>query len=379
MMRARTGLHCIVGLGNVGRLHGAILSAQGRPFIGVDPNPAADCFRSFDELPRPIRDQIGFWHICTPTGLHLSVVRRILEFNERARLLIEKPICQRDQLSAMRSVLACCPEARVLVNEQYRYSAALHWLRSTREKRSHAAPIHIEIEMSKNRQSDVANGRFVDNQAGVFGYEWPHLTTALSVLLTADEFDEFLGTPGVLGEAIAIETEWPPLTASETVRLSNHLEVRLYSSVGGHVLLRDEDAFKAYGLCGDDGSAAQIAWDDPLRYRVARIRTPCHEAKVIFEPRSVMSEDRRNFHLCKTSSGGRTAELFVESNHFASAIAGATNLLSDDQVQSASLRLARLQQHFAVQERLRTSVDAWRLPAVGERSFSLVNELGDAP
>ena len=50
-------------------------------------------------------------------------------------------------------------------------TSRLRWLRSARAELSRRrGPMQIDIEMTKNRLADAANGRFVDNHFGVFGY-----------------------------------------------------------------------------------------------------------------------------------------------------------------------------------------------------------------
>jgi hypothetical protein len=363
---ADRSLHCVVGAGTIGRLHYAILRASRRQAIRVDPWPGRGDYPAVDDMPRHVSGRIGIWHICTPTAVHLQTLRKILHVDPAARLLVEKPLCQTDELASVQSLLASHPDARIIVNEQYRYSAPIRWLGAAKRQLSAdgGRRIQIHIEMTKNRLLDATAGRFVDNHFGVFGYEWPHLITVLCELLTNDEVEEYLTLSGTLYKSSAENSGWPPLTASEFVRLSTGPSIFLHSSVDGNIGIRDREAFRVYGLGEAPAPPPQLRPGESLRYRFARIAALTGVAKVIFEPRSMLSESGRNLHLCWKSVAGSTAELYVESNHFAQSVTAAVELLAADDKCAQATVARRLGRYMAIARRISATMENWRTPHI---------------
>jgi hypothetical protein len=359
-------LHCVVGAGTIGRLHYAILRTSGRQAIRVDPWPGRGDYPAVEDMPRHVSSRVGIWHICTPTALHLQTLRGILHVDPAARLLVEKPLCQTDELTSVQSLLASHPDARIIVNEQYRYSTPIRWLRALKRQLSAdgSPPIQIAIEMTKNRLLDATTGRFVDNHFGVFGYEWPHLVTVLCELLTSDEVEEYLTLSGTLYKSPAEGSEWPPLTASEFVQLSTGPSILLHSSVDGKIWIRDREALWAYGLRETPAAPPQLRPGESLRYRFARIAAPTGVAKVIFEPLSMLSESRRNLHLCWKSVAGSTAELYLESNHFAQSVTAGVELLAAEDECAHATVARRLERYMAIARRISATMENWRTPQI---------------
>jgi hypothetical protein len=356
----------VVGAGTIGRLHHAILRTSRRQVIRVDPWPGRGDYPAIEDIPRQVSSRIGIWHICTPTALHLQTLRGILDIDPGARLLVEKPLCQTDELASVETLLASHPDARIIVNEQYRYSAPIRWLRALKRQLSGdgSPAIQIAIEMTKNRLLDTTTGRFVDNHFGVFGYEWPHLVTVLCELLTNEEVEEYLRLSGTLCKSPGEDSGWPPLTASEFVQLSTGPSIFLHSSVDGKICIRDREAFHAYGLRETPAALLQLRPRESLRYRFARVAAPTGVAKVIFEPRSMFSESGRNLHLCWKSVGRSTAELYVESNHFAQSVTAAVELLAAEDDCAHATVARRLDRHMAIARRINATMENWRTPHI---------------
>ncbi|GAA3861911.1 hypothetical protein [Streptomyces sedi] len=183
---------CVVGYGVAGRLHTAILEDLGVRLTITDPHrrDLPERHRGFtahvDELPAGVVDGIDLWSVCTPTADHLPlpVVRAILARRPDARVLLEKPACRAEEIDVFADLLTRHPRARVVVNDQYRHSAALPALSDLRDRLAPDTPIdRVAVTFTKERRGDIDAGRFVDRDYGVLGYEWPHMLAVLDGVL----------------------------------------------------------------------------------------------------------------------------------------------------------------------------------------------------
>ncbi|MFD7552470.1 Gfo/Idh/MocA family oxidoreductase [Streptomyces sp. NPDC059816] len=194
----RPGRAAVVGYGTAGRLHTRVLAQLGATLAVVDPKhqdlPAAG--RAFPTevaaLPPGLAAGIDLWTVCCPTADHLPVLRAILAHQPAARVLLEKPACQGHEIDDFVQLLAEHPDARVVVNDQYRHTTTLPALRHALDP---TAPItSIEIVFTKNRQPDHARGRFTDPHYGVLGYEWLHMLAVLRETLPEPLWNTYLAT-----------------------------------------------------------------------------------------------------------------------------------------------------------------------------------------
>ncbi|MER7466795.1 Gfo/Idh/MocA family oxidoreductase [Streptomyces sp. NPDC097981] len=185
----------IIGVGRIGGLHVGNLRAAGHRTVTVDRRSEAD-FRDVREVPDTLVAQIDAWVVSTPTRLHLHTLRQILTRASAARVLLEKPAVIPSELAALARTLAEYPDARVVVNNVYANSSAVHRLAGAVRRLSATDPIRrITIEFTKNRLSDVAAGRFVDTDYGEVGYEWFHMLAILQKLLDPEDYSAYLATP----------------------------------------------------------------------------------------------------------------------------------------------------------------------------------------
>ncbi|OLT26836.1 hypothetical protein BJF83_20235 [Nocardiopsis sp. CNR-923] len=193
---------CVVGYGVAGRLHTDILSRLGADVAIIDPKhqdlPRAH--RSFphqvSELPSNVAARVDLWSVCTPTSEHLPLVRAILAHNPQARILLEKPACQGHEIDAFTEVLAAHPGAKVMVNDQYRHARVLPAFTDLIADLEPKARIRrVNITFTKDRTTDIANGRFIDRTYGVLGYEWLHMLTVLAHVLPPSTMKAYLEAP----------------------------------------------------------------------------------------------------------------------------------------------------------------------------------------
>ncbi|MER6913910.1 Gfo/Idh/MocA family oxidoreductase [Streptomyces sp. NPDC000594] len=191
----------VVGYGTAGRLHTHVFAQLGATLAVIDPKhqdlPAA--WRTFPTevaaLPPGIAAGIDLWTVCCPTADHLPVLRAILAHQPAARVLLEKPACQGHEITAFLQLLDQHPDARVVVNDQYRHTTTLPALRRALDP---TAPITgIEIVFTKDRRPDHARGRFTDPHYGVLGYEWLHMLAVLRETLPEHLWNTYLATDPV--------------------------------------------------------------------------------------------------------------------------------------------------------------------------------------
>lgn len=195
---------CVIGYGIAGKLHTEILTELGADVMIIDPKhqDLPKTHHSFPNdvgrLPTARAAGVDLWSICCPTAAHLSVLRAVLEHNPAARVLLEKPACQGHEIEELSSLLAAHPQARVLVNDQYRHSTVLPAFTDLIDRLEGDAPFtHTAVTFTKDRTADIGSGRFIDHTYGVLGYEWLHMLAVLSHVLPAPLADAyFRSAPG---------------------------------------------------------------------------------------------------------------------------------------------------------------------------------------
>ncbi|MDS1271805.1 Gfo/Idh/MocA family oxidoreductase [Lipingzhangella sp. LS1_29] len=240
---------CVVGYGNAGRLHTRILNELGADITVIDPKhqDLPKDHRSFPHdvanLPTTRAAEVDLWSICCPTADHMPVLRAVLNHNPTARVLLEKPACQGNEIEEFTGLLAAYPLARVLVNDQYQHSTVLPAFTDLIAEFESQAPItHAAITFTKDRTADIANGRFIDRTYGVLGYEWLHMLAVLSRVLPTPLADAYFASTPEQAELWA--TYDPRLfVAALTERTTlnhpsgNHTRLELASSILGPSIL----------------------------------------------------------------------------------------------------------------------------------------------
>lgn len=138
--------------------------------LGIGYQPYNNCL-TVDEL---IID------ISSPSEQHYkSLVWAINKFQKSIKLiLIEKPLTSsKNELEYFLSLDESI-KSKIVLNESYFSSTGLLKLIKTIS----GAPAYVEIELSKNRLFDIAQGRFFDKNLGSIGIETPHMLAILQML-----------------------------------------------------------------------------------------------------------------------------------------------------------------------------------------------------
>ncbi|MGW5328343.1 Gfo/Idh/MocA family oxidoreductase [Streptomyces sp. NPDC004014] len=231
---------CVVGYGVAGRLHHRLLEAAGLRVCTVDPEltgvPVGAHSRRPIEHSPAVRDMPGpvnLWSLCTPTQVHTDVLAEVLERDPRARVIMEKPACRAQDVPRLLELLERYPEARVVVMNQYRHAHALRLLDDLRRQHMPDQPVTaVRVAFSKDRRADMAAGRFIDRDHGVFGYEWPHMLAVASRLLPPDTYRGYVEGPVQEVHGV-VHDDYFVTTAREHAVLADGVELELYSSVVG--------------------------------------------------------------------------------------------------------------------------------------------------
>ncbi|MDH6580503.1 Gfo/Idh/MocA family oxidoreductase [Kitasatospora sp. MAP5-34] len=352
----------VIGVGRIGGLHVANLRAASHRTVTVDLRPEAD-FRDVREVPDALVPQIDAWVVSTPTHLHLQTLRQILTRARAARVLLEKPAAVPSELAALSRTLDEHPDARVVVNNVYANSSAVHQLAGSVRRLSASDPIRrITIEFTKNRLSDVAAGRFVDTDYGEIGYEWFHMLAILRELLDPEDYRAYLATP------------WTAATREVRVSTSGRglPDIELYSSMRGRVgFPRLAGPLFASAAARQEIATRDIGFGAGLRYRFADVElasgTRCC---LVYEPYYAVLDSYKNTHAVVTSTATGAEVTTVAENQLATALTAQLRALTSAPgglvrlYQEEHTHMARLAAHIGSYE----ANPAPRLGLAGQRN-----------
>lgn len=274
-----------VGYGRIARIHQESLGRLGVHTVAVletsrrgrELASSAGCraYTSYQDVAELHPD---FWDVCTPTGTHAGVLEAINRCDPGAHIVVEKPICNYDDLPALRALLDR-HRGSVVVNENYASSAVSAAVAET-VRRLGLQPVRVIAEMSKHRGHDFLAGRFVDLALGAFGYEGTHLLAVVGSLNP-----EYLkGVPSVLNmdDALfpAVDEVAHGLAGAEVDR--NARWVRLPRQGGAFVVYDSPDGCRVElytSMTGTIGFPCPpyappvpcLGKNDPTRYRILRV------------------------------------------------------------------------------------------------------------
>jgi hypothetical protein len=176
-----------VGDGSVAFWHEKKLRALGIETLGIiDPDPvkqkkaANRGINVFTSLVQAAENRPFFWDICCPTKYHLEVIREIIEIDNQANIIVEKPVCYYCEIEKMSELLKGF-KGKLVVNENYISSLVTQKIKELIRYLG-VTPHRVVSEMTKDRSNDFINGRFLDNEFYAFGYEGSHIVTNVLAL-----------------------------------------------------------------------------------------------------------------------------------------------------------------------------------------------------
>ncbi len=230
MALSRTNI-LLIGCGCAGKIHERIWQKRGHNVFCVDlnqnkikgkKNKYCSLEDFFISVPRGQRSDF-IYDICCDTENHLGVLKTICELEKRAAIIVEKPVVSSShELKELVRLMKKNKEVRLFVSENYFFSKTLEIVKQ-RIKKYKIKPSGAYMELSKNRETNLAGRRFVDKNLGVFGLEFPHMLAALSYL----GFDKNLKVLNIkrdFGRSAEVDFK----TASGRIRLRSSLVGRFF-------------------------------------------------------------------------------------------------------------------------------------------------------
>lgn len=241
-------MRCVrIGFGKIARIHDEQLQMHGVLTVGIlEVNPERiraieqSGLRAMGSLQEAVAIRPDFYDICTPTHARLEILRQLCALDPLANILIEKPICDFQDIAQIHQVLQH-HRGRIVINENYASSNVTLAVQNELESRG-IIPARVIIESTKNRGADFLAGRFIDTRLGALGYEGSHLLALIG------EFGEGYAKAHLLDSDIdSIAIRPPDSLPQETVHLVNQggafmkyqakngCIVELYSSMAGRI------------------------------------------------------------------------------------------------------------------------------------------------
>ncbi|ONI71043.1 hypothetical protein ALI144C_51790 [Actinosynnema sp. ALI-1.44] len=323
----------IVGTGSIGSRHLGCCEQAGHQVLTVDSNGRADCDR-VALVPDP--SSVDAWVVATPTAAHLLVLEEILRYQPDARVLLEKPVCYPAELPDLTRMIHQHPRCRIVVNDVYTYSRAVRRFAESVRRFSEFDPItRITVEFTKNRELDVANGRFVDTGYGEAGYEFFHMLSIVRSILPGDRYQTYLRTEPAL------------ITPEMRVRISapNVPELEMYASSRGVVGFPELAGFAFSSTAAKHYVArARIPYGVDMRYRFADVELESGvHVTVVFEPSYGTAVDYKNKHVVSIGGAESRHQYTISGNHFDEAVLTQLDLLHHADEGTAVIRLAEHQ------------------------------------
>ncbi|MCX4406094.1 MULTISPECIES: hypothetical protein [unclassified Streptomyces] len=198
--------------------------------------------------------------------------------------------------------------------DQYLHAAALVELTRMRELYAPTEEIRrLRVAFSKDRRPDMARGRFIDRDHGVFGYEWLHMIAVLRHFVPAAELAGYLAGPLVAGSLLtATDSDLFATAALERTSIGE-TEIELFSTVVG-------DA--------SDDQVERPAWtrEFPVavgeRQRLVRLETASCTFTVELEPLGSIpgQSGGRNLHRITADIAGEPQRLVISDSPFGNAV-----------------------------------------------------------
>ncbi len=255
----------LFGYGKIGQVKAKIYESLGCNICVVDPNKKwkQDIYPDISLVDA----DFDLYDISTPTDTHITILKKILQRQRDASVLIEKPLC--NNLSDYEDYLLLhkeYPLAKIFLSENYFYSSVMSDLKALIKQQNWFIR-SIQIEFSKDRSIDVSKGRFVDTMLGGIGIEVPHMLSLLYDLgikkFSVNHIEHYLnginwnGDDDFILEGLSSAGE----------------QISLYQSLVGNYRLKDSN----FNLPAEKSEISS--------YRVMKVVMTCgHEVWIQFEP-----------------------------------------------------------------------------------------------
>jgi hypothetical protein len=204
----------VVGYGHMGKKISEILRQLGCEILLIDPNlkafphqalysPDVKTYTAIDELLMENNSNanarnVKAWFICTPTATHFQIFSKIINALPGAKIMIEKPLCSKEQLNEFDFFKVSHPlkVRNVCINNHYIDCENLKNASSFLRENNFSCR-KISIDFCKDRLPDVVTGRYIDEDFMIWGYEGFHmLHIAAQLILNKEEVEAFINMQG---------------------------------------------------------------------------------------------------------------------------------------------------------------------------------------
>ena len=190
----------VVGYGHMGKKIAEVLFQLGFASILIDPilevnKETGNVYSNIDDLPSEKAKHIKAWFVCTPTATHLDVLNRILSKYPYSRVMIEKPACKREQVSQLLQATHNLTLENIWINNHYSECINLEIAINLLRKNAFRLK-KIVIDFCKNRSTDIAIGRYIDEDFMLWGYEGFHMLYIVTQLISTTDANDFINMQG---------------------------------------------------------------------------------------------------------------------------------------------------------------------------------------
>lgn len=340
---------CIIGFGKVGQLHYSRLRTMGMKVIVIEKKIKVcrhPFYSSIALVSKELMNNIDIWDICSPTELHVENLLEILKIDSHAKVLVEKPICDINQIdNLVENLLPNYPEAKIVVNSPYKFSKpillAVDYINNYFKCNK---LINIEIEFTKNRIFDELQGRFIDKNVGALGYEWFHVLTILKHFLSKDQFEEYISCHCSNSEyLLGMDDSGYLHSVEEKTSIEKYPSINLYSSVSGDIRYPKREHFNE--MKSDKPLLEKkILFGEEIRYRIINLYFESAEITIMFEPQYTML---RNKHIVIIKSKENMKKIEVISDHMSDSLSAAIKILNQEILSDSMHEAVKFQRKVA--------------------------------
>ena len=225
-------LTCVrVGYGKVSKIHAIIfheLNVETIAVVEIDMDKQQEAkskgYLVFTDCREAAYLQPFFWDICVSTHQHVCVIEEIINYAPNANILVEKPICGFKQIKKLKKALKNF-KGKLVVNENYASSQISILVKETVWEKLKFLPRLITVEFTKNRLLDNKQGRFIDHELGVIGYEGSHMVEIASQI-SKEELNQAMITSKYYECENTLEIK---------AKLKSKIKLCLYTSISGQI------------------------------------------------------------------------------------------------------------------------------------------------
>jgi hypothetical protein len=332
-------VNCVrIGYGEVANLHEKKLKELGVETLGIIETNPTKCklakshgFHVFSDYEEVLKLNPFFWDICTDTSSHVEIIEKIVQLSPKANILVEKPVCSFYQLNWLQEILIGF-KGKLSINENYQCSEITKAINKLIHQYD-IKPSRVISEMTKNRSCDFTNGRFIDEDFFVFGYEGSHMLTnvlSLGKKYAPERISEVTFQDLQLETKTRFKSLYRQGCGKACYTAKNGVEVVLYTSMVGEI---------GFHFPHSPYSKNRIpVQDNSTRYRILAVEDFMKDVTVVgyYEP---IRNSSRNTGMVMLIEKGKLKKLIhpIKQDHLLLSIKKAIQFFNDQAKNNYSL------------------------------------------